>query len=105
MRWQLLVCAAIHAIAVAGCSHRAEPHAGPASASGGNAALRVSTIKPARKTLIRKIEQPGEVHADEYTPLYGMVSGYVSKVHVDIGDPVTVDQLLLEISIPEYEQE
>ncbi len=72
---------------------------------GGNSAMRVSPIKPIRKTLVRRIEQPGEIHAFEQTPLYSKVTGFISKVHVDIGDPVKTGQLLAEISIPEYEQE
>jgi HlyD family secretion protein len=80
---------------------------GPAAAAAdnGSMAMRVSTIQPARKTLIRRVEQPGEIHAFEQTPLHSKVSGFISKVHVDIGDRVKLGQLLAEISIPEYEQE
>lgn len=101
-------------IAVAlGCNQPPEPdhHAhGPAdqhqaTADAGNAAMRVATIQPARKTLIRHVEQPGEIHAFEQTPLHSKVTGFISKVHVDIGDQVEPGQLLAEISIPEYEQE
>jgi RND family efflux transporter MFP subunit len=67
--------------------------------------MRVSTIQPQRKTLIRRVEQPGEIHAFEQTPLHSKVTGFISTVHVDIGDRVKVGQLLAEIAIPEYEQE
>jgi len=67
--------------------------------------MRVATIKPMRKTLVRRVEQPGEIHAFEQTPLYSKITGYISTIHVDIGDQVTKGQLLAEISIPEYEQE
>ncbi len=33
------------------------------------------------------------------------MTGFISKVHVDIGDRVRIGKLLTEISIPEYEQE
>ena len=70
-----------------------------------DSAMRVATIKPGRKTLVRRVEQPGEIQAFEQTPLHSKVTGYVSTVHVDIGDNVKLGQLLVEISIPEYEQE
>src|SRR3954470_21992931 len=90
------VLAAALAIALGGCSHPAESvsHAGQSNTSAG-AAIRVSPIKPAHKTLVRKIVQPGEVHAFEYTPLFAMTSGYVEEVHVDIGDRVDKGDLLL----------
>ncbi len=98
---------------LAGCAPSASTHgleADPSlsasgSANDSNRAMRVATIKPVRKTLIRRVEQPGEVHAFEQTPLYSKVSGFISTVHVDIGDRVKIGQLLAEISIPEYEQE
>lgn len=79
--------------------------AASANTDNGNSAMRVATIQPARKTLIRRVEQPGEIHAFEQTPLHSKVTGFISKVHVDIGDRVRAGQLLAEISIPEYEQE
>ena len=51
-------------------------------------ALRVSVVAPQRKTLVRRTEQPGQVRALEETPVFAKVTGFVSKVHVDIGDVV-----------------
>ncbi len=84
-----------------------DDHSVPTSSVGenGNSAMRVSTIQPTRKTLIRRVEQPGEIHAFEQTPLHSKVTGFISTVHADIGDRVKTGQLLAEISIPEYEQE
>jgi RND family efflux transporter MFP subunit len=79
--------------------------------------VRVTPIQPARKTLVRWTEQPGQVEAFEETPLYAKLAGYVEKMHVDIGDAVTgpqVDesgkviregQLLAELSVPELHEE
>lgn len=78
---------------------------GPAGAATATGASRVAVVKPARKTLIRRVEQPGEILALEQTPLHAKVTGYIQKVHVDIGDSVSTGDLLAEISIPEYEQE
>src|SRR5689334_18945638 len=41
------------------------------------AAVRVTPIHPARKTLTRWIELPGQIDAPEQTPLYARVTGYV----------------------------
>lgn len=118
MRWNYLhICfLAILSAAILGCSAETSPsatqgeHAGSSKGSEavgerGSAAMRVSTLRPIRKKLVRTIEQPGEIHAFEQTPLYAKVTGYLSKVQVDIGDRVNAGQLLAEISIPEYEQE
>jgi RND family efflux transporter MFP subunit len=81
------------------------------------ALTRVTPIRPVRKTLIRRTEQPGQVEAFEETPLYAKVAGYVQSIPVDIGDTVAgprhdpqgrlidAGQVLVELSIPELEQE
>jgi RND family efflux transporter MFP subunit len=81
-----------------------------------DAKVRVTPIKPVRKTLTRYCEQPGQIAALEQAPLFAKVSGYVRKVHVDIGDevqgpvreegkPPQPGQLLVEIEVPELEKE
>jgi HlyD family secretion protein len=81
------------------------------------AALRVSVVAPQKKTLIRRTEQPGQVRALEETPVFAKVTGFVSKVHVDIGDPVKgpkldekgsvvePGQVLVEIEAPEMNED
>lgn len=80
-------------------------------------ALRVSVIAPQKKTLIRRTEQPGQVRALEETPVFAKVTGFVNKVHVDIGDAVQgpklddkgnvvePGQVLLEIDAPELQED
>src|SRR5262249_37763100 len=79
--------------------------------------VRCTPIKPARKTLVRYTEQPGQIEAFEETPLYAKLAGYVEKMHVDIGDFITgpqhdesgkivrEGQLLAELSVPELHEE
>jgi len=104
---------------ISGCSETANP----ASAPGGDerdsesALMRVTPIRPMRKTLVRWTEQPGQIEAFEETPLYAKVAGFVEKMHVDIGDAIvgpefddqgkmTRDgQLLAELSVPELHEE
>jgi RND family efflux transporter MFP subunit len=80
-------------------------------------AVRVTTVKPERKTITRQTREPGQIEAFQRTPLYAKVAGFVRRFHVDIGDhvqgpyydksgqPTRRGQLLAEISIPELDQE
>ncbi len=112
-------CLGLLAVAVAGCQARpaADAASSPATASGAPPPVRV-VVRPAeRKTLVRKIEVPGQVEAYETAPLQAKVTGYVRRVAVDIGDPVRgpwaadgerpADEgdLLLELDVPELERE
>lgn len=100
--------------AVVGCSSPAAPapsHGPPAGPT------KVAVVSPQKKSLVRLVEQPGSVRAYEETPLYPRLTGYVSKVHVDIGtkikgprfDPsgkeVEPGQVLAEIAVPEMDEE
>jgi len=66
---------------------------------------RVATIKPQRKPLERRCEQPGEIAAFEETPLYAKVAGYVQSVNVDIGDKIKQGQSLAVLAVPELVEE
>jgi HlyD family secretion protein len=66
---------------------------------------RVTTVKPQRKILERRSEQPGEIAAFEETPLYAKVAGYVQAVNVDIGDRIKQGQALVVLSVPELVEE
>lgn len=77
--------------------------------------MRVTPIKPTRKTLVRTSEQPGQIEAFEETAIHAKLAGFVKKVHVDIGDKVTgpsristdqpeqPGQILAELEMPELE--
>jgi HlyD family secretion protein len=106
--------AAISSLAGCGPAH-VDAHAAVGGARS-DALVRVTPLKPTRKTLIRYTEQPGQIAAFEETPIYAKASGYVRRVYVDIGDEVTgpvyeenelrePGQLLLEIDVPELERE
>lgn len=101
----------------AGCQNATDGgKSGGTATTSSDANVRVTPIKPVRKTLVRYCEQPGQVAAFEEAPLWSKVSGYVRKVHVDIGDPVrgpiyedgtlqSPGQTLLEIEVPELQKE
>src|SRR5262249_50628231 len=86
------------ALALAGCGRGGDtPSAAAKSAASESAAgsplVKVTPIRPVRKTLVRRTEQPGQVEAFEETPLFAKVAGYVAKIHVDIGDHVAGPRL------------
>ena len=79
--------------------------------------IKVAPIKPNRKTLVRMVEQPGQVEAFDEAPLFAKVTGFVQKLNVDLGDKVTgpkydaagkqaaPGQVLCELAIPELNEE
>ena len=52
-----------------------------------------------------EIRLPMTLEGDQRTELRARVEGYVSEVHVDIGDRVTAGQLLVSLDAPELEAE
>ncbi len=103
----------------AGCQVQPAGQGGnPAPAEAGRQPpVRVAVRPPERKTLVRKIDVPGQIEAFETAPLLAKVTGYVRRVHVDIGDRVRGPKpgeagqlaaggdLLLELDVPELERE
>jgi HlyD family secretion protein len=94
--------------AAIGCSHKG---AAQETAVGSQPTVRVTAIKPVRKTLVRTIELPGRVEAFEVAPLYAKVTGYVASVSVDIGDSVLgphgneLGAPLCQLLVPELQDE
>lgn len=92
-----------------GCAAKHDPD--PRVDSGKQPPVKVTPIKPDRKTLVRTIELPGRVEAFEVAPLYAKVTGYVSKISVDIGDKVQGPNgdepgtILCELQVPELKDE
>ncbi len=67
--------------------------------------MRVVAAPPVRKRLRLQSTQPGQVEAFERTLLFSKLAAYVREVHVDIGDSVADQQLLVELAVPELEEE
>jgi multidrug resistance efflux pump len=113
------------AVALVGCTRPAAkqwwgrsaptPPGEPSAASASPA--DVSVVRPRPKSLRRSVGQPGAVHAYEETLLFARVSGYVGKVHLDIGQKVRgpryssdgkeiePGQILAEVDVPEMVEE
>src|SRR5262245_33729224 len=95
-------------ILASGCqqsSAESEQKVSDNSSAANEPAARVSVIKPQRKNLERRCDQPGEIMSLEETPIYAKISGYVQSVNVDIGDRITKDQPLVVLSVPELMEE
>ncbi len=102
-RWLLAALLAV----VCGCQRQATnaPAANAATSASDEPPARVTVIKPTRKLLQRRCEQPGEVMALEETPIYARVAGYVQEVNVDIGTKVMRGQTMAVIAVPELHEE
>jgi RND family efflux transporter MFP subunit len=87
-----------------GCSNDGVVPAAAAGESGkpGQQLEKVLAGRPVRKTLVATTSQPARIEAFEETPLFAKLAGYVDEVHVDIGDEVKKDQLLVSLRIPEF---
>jgi RND family efflux transporter MFP subunit len=65
----------------------------------------VHVAPPARATLRRSVDQPGQIQAFEQTAIVAKIPGYVRTWNVDIGDPVKKDDVLAELRVPELDAE
>ena len=65
----------------------------------------VRVVKPERRNLTCTVEQPGFVQAYEETAIYSKVSGFIKKYYVDIGQRVKKDDLIVEILVPELDED
>lgn len=102
-------------MAATGCDQKPSSPVGVAPA----AAPAVTVVKPEKRSVRRVVEQPGTVQAFEETVLYAKFPGYVralaadpakaaAPAHdraIDIGSRVTKDQILVELAVPELDEE
>ena len=104
-----------------GCNHSPDSTQSATTTStattGSAPAIKVTPITPVRKTLVRVVEQPGQVEAFQEAPLFAKVTGYVKKLNVDLGDlvsgpkldesgnSISPGQILCELDVPELKDE
>jgi RND family efflux transporter MFP subunit len=77
----------------------------PVSLAPAETARTVNTTRPVRRDISRTIDTNATLEAYETADLYPKLSGYLSEVRSDIGDPVRRGQVLAVISVPEMEKE
>ncbi len=84
-------------------THEADEARGRAAAL--EAGPTVTVAAAARGPNLRKLLLVGEALPYNTTTLYSKVSGYLSKITVDVGDHVKAGQLIAEIQSPEIDQQ
>ena len=67
--------------------------------------MKAAAVRAEKKTLVRTMEQPGQIVPLETTPLMAKVAGYVKEVKKDIGDVVKPGETLAVIAAPELLEE
>jgi RND family efflux transporter MFP subunit len=67
--------------------------------------VHVEIIHPEKGKMDRSTTQPGSVQAFESARLFAEVSGYLKAQTVDIGDRVKKGQVLIQVDVPELEQQ
>jgi len=65
------------------------------------APTEVKFTRPLRGDIVRYVTVPGTLKANQQATLYAKVGGYLAKISVDKGDPVTAGQMLAELEVPE----
>ncbi len=112
-RW--FVCGVLGVVAPLGCTKQP---AGTVAATA-TAAPTIVTISPEKRPVSRVVEQPGTIQAFEETVLYSKIPGYVRAISadptktsrpaydrlIDIGSRVKADQVLVELGVPEMDEE
>jgi RND family efflux transporter MFP subunit len=66
---------------------------------------KVSVVKAGRSPAARRVEVQAEARPYATVTLYAKVSGYLSEIHVDKGDPVKKGDLLARIEAPEIDKQ
>jgi RND family efflux transporter MFP subunit len=108
--WPLVVQSAVAAVFVilaVGCNRTssAKPDKEEAKAAPSKPQV-VKLVHPKKKDVRRLIKRPGfNIEADERTPLYAKIPGYVRKWYFDMGAKVNKDEVLADLYIPEMEIE
>ncbi len=65
----------------------------------------VETAHPVKRTVFRKLDLPGDLIPNQQVALYSRVQGYLEAIPVDRGSFVKKGDLLVTISVPEFEKE
>jgi len=63
----------------------------------------VGTVSPLKKDLDIHLTYTGDISPNQIVNLFSRVDGYIAKLHVDKGDFVTRNQVLLEIDHTDYQ--
>ncbi len=65
----------------------------------------VHVVRCERRSLTATVDQPGFVQAYEQTAIYSKVSGFIKQYYVDIGQHLKKGDLVVEIFVPELDED
>jgi RND family efflux transporter MFP subunit len=99
----LVALAALGGFVVYRALNRSEALQAAASQETPRPAVRVVAVK--RGAVDSPLTLPGTALADQQTPLYARINGFLRSFSFDIGDPVKKGQLVAEIDSPEVDQQ
>jgi RND family efflux transporter MFP subunit len=99
----LLVLAAMGGFVVYRALHRNEALQESVPENGGRTSVRVVSLR--RANAEQALTLPGTALADQQTPLYARINGYLKSFAFDLGDSVKKGQLVAEIDSPEVDQQ
>jgi HlyD family secretion protein len=88
------------ALLASGCEH-----ASPEEAASASSVPEVHAVRPERRYLTATLDQPGRVEAYEQTAMYSKVSGFIKQYFVDIGQHVSKGAPIVEIFVPELDED
>ena len=97
--------AAVLVTLVAGCERPIVATTAPGPEKQAPPIARVEVVRPARQTMRRTVEEPGQVEAFEMTAVHAKVAGYVRSWSVNIGSKITKGQVIAELDVPEADAE
>ncbi len=100
---QIMAAIVVIGLGVIWAGYRAQVHA---FARGGAVAKATASVaKVTREDLFKEVTMAAEFRPYQEVTLHAKVSGYVSKLNVDIGDTVKAGQLLATLEVPELQAE
>jgi len=99
----LLALAGLGAFVVYRALHRSEALQETRSEESELTAVRVLEVR--RTATEQELRLPGTTLADQQTPLYARINGYLKSYAFDLGDTVKKGQLVAEIDSPEIDQQ
>jgi HlyD family secretion protein len=73
------------------------------SEEGKTAGIRV--MQPEKRDIRMMVIQPGTIQAYEVAPIFSRIAGYVKKYNYNIGDRVKTGDILLDMWIPDFDEE
>lgn len=99
----LLALAGLGGVVVYRAMHRSEALQEGATAGPETTTVRVVEVR--RTAREQELTLPGTTLADQQTPLYARINGYLKSYSFDLGDKVRKGQLIAEIDSPEVDQQ